>query len=232
MIEGPIESGGTLKGQSAKPRGNQKLLRLVVIGLICLLVGLGVRHFLLAFSDESSFDTSPLPRQPRNAPFITTGDAVVEKMVQLAGLTKDDLVYDLGCGDGRIVITAALESGCRGVGFDIDPLRVSEARENARLHGVEDRVTIEEQDVFKLDLGKADKVMMYLLPWMMNGLLPQLDQMKPGARIVSHEFWIEGVEPDGFVEMPIDEGGKMTGIYVYNTPLRKNPLMEKGKPPR
>ena len=156
----------------------------------------------------SGYDNSPLPNPRLNAPFITSPDRVVEAMTDLAALTKDDLVYDLGCGDGRIVITAVLRSGCRGIGFDIDPQRVEEARQNAVLNGVQDRVTITQQDVFQVDLSQADAVMMYLLPWMLNELLPQFEHMKPGARIVSHGFWIDGVEPDQYVEVPV-EGKKV-----------------------
>jgi len=209
----------------------RKLVAIVVV-VVCLLAGLAGRHFLYTAFDVSNLDPAPLARPKINAPFITTPDLVVEKMVELAELSEEDLVYDLGCGDGRIVITAALKSGCRGVGFDIDPERVAEARENARLHGVENRVTIEEQDIFKVDLGKADVAMMYLLPWMMNELLPQFERMKPGARIVTHDFWIDGVEPDKYVEASTGKKGDANGLYLYTMPLRKNPAMEKGKPPR
>ena len=168
----------------------KKLPVILVIGLVCLLAGLLARHILYTAADKSSFDPTPPPRPGLNAPFVKTPDPVVEKMVAMAQLTEDDLVYDLGCGDGRIVITAALNSGCRGVGFDIDPQRVAEARENVKRNGVEDRVTIEEKDVFKVDLSQADAALMFLLPWMMNELLPQFEQMKPGARIVAHDYWI------------------------------------------
>jgi SAM-dependent methyltransferase len=123
-----------------------------------------------------------------NAPFITTPDPMVEKMVEVAELTPDDLVYDLGCGDGRIVITAALRSGCRGVGFDIDPVRVAEARENVKQHGVEHLVEIREQDVFTVDMQEADVAMFYLLPWMIKKMIPQFQEMQPGSRLVSHDF--------------------------------------------
>jgi SAM-dependent methyltransferase len=218
--------------QPAPTGADKKLRAVVIVGIVCLLGGLAARHFLYTAADESNFDESPLPRQGLNAPYIKTPDPVVEKMVELAQLTENDLVYDLGCGDGRIVITAALRTGCRGVGFDINPERVAEARENAKRNGVEGRVTIEEQDVFKVDLSKADAAIMYLLPWMMNKLLPQFEQMKPGARIVAHDYWIDCVEPDKYVEVPTANRTDGHGIYLYTTPLKKNPAMEKGKPPR
>jgi predicted RNA methylase len=155
---------------------------------------------------------------------------VVEKMVELARLTPDDVAYDLGCGDGRIVITATLKTGCRGVGFDIDPQRVAEARENVKRHQVEERAQIVEQDLFTVDLSQADAAVMYLLPWMMNKLLPQFEQMKPGCRIVSHEFWVDVVVPDDVVELPAAKGqGQL--IYLYTTPLKQDPARKQGKPP-
>jgi predicted RNA methylase len=173
----------------------------------------------------------PGKRTLRNAPFITSPDRVVDEMVKLADLTEQDVVYDLGCGDGRIVVTAALQSGCRGVGYDIDPKLVAEATRNAEEHGVGDRVDIVEQDIFSVDLSQADVCMMYLLPWMMNKLVPQFEQMKPGSRIVVHEFWIEQVVPDRIVEIPVEEKN-LVCVYLYTTPLRHDPSMEIGKPPR
>jgi SAM-dependent methyltransferase len=130
----------------------------------------------------------PPDRIGSNAPFITTPDPVVEQMVELAELSPNDLAYDLGCGDGRIIITAALKTGCRGVGFDIDPVRVAEARENVKRHGVEHLVEIREQDVFTVDMSEANVALFYLLPWMTRKLVPQFQQMKPGSRLISHDF--------------------------------------------
>jgi len=154
----------------------------------------------------------------------------VQKMVELARVGPDDVVYDLGCGDGRIVIATALETGCRGYGFDIDAQRVAEARENLKRHDLQDRVQIVEQDLFTVDLSQADVAMMYLLPWMMNKLVPQFEQMKPGCRIVSHEFWIDGIEAADVVTVPTSDGRETT-IYLYRTPLIKDPALEPTKPP-
>lgn len=201
----------------------------VLVACICLAGGLLIRHLLFRTADRP-LDRSALPRQGLNAPFIISPDVVVEKMVEMGRPAPGDVVYDLGCGDGRIVITAALKTQCTGIGFDIEPKRVVEARENVRLHDVTDRVQILEQDIFTVDLSKADVAMMYLLPWMMNKLVPQFEQMKPGCRIVSHEFWIDGVMPDAIVEVPNAEG-QIEAIYLYTTPLKKDPTMEPGKPP-
>ncbi len=201
----------------------------VLVACVCLAGGLLIRHLLFRTAARP-LDLAALPRKGLNAPNIKSTDLVVEKMVEMGRPAEGELVYDLGCGDGRIVITAVLKTDCTGVGFDIDPQRIAEARENAKLQDVADRVQIVEQDIFTVDLSKADVAMMYLLPWMMNKLLPQFEQMKPGCRIVSHEFWIDGVVPDEIVEIT-DAEGQIEAIYLYTTPLKKDPTMEPGRPP-
>ena len=204
--------------------------RLIVICGACLVTGLTI-WFLLNRAAAIPNHVPPAERQGLNAPFVKTPDAVVDKMVELAGIEESDVVYDLGCGDGRLVITAAMKSGCRGVGFDIDPERVAEAKENARLHEVDDRVEILEQDVFTVDMSEADVALMYVLPWMMNKLLPQFQEMKDGCRIVAHDFWIDGVEPEAVIEFSSAHDTREAVVYLYRTPLILNPALEKGKPP-
>lgn len=220
--------------QPLTPSGRNRPLRRVFLVVALLLFGAGWLARIYLFDAYEFQRTLPAPeRKGLPAPFITSNQPIVEKMVELAELSEDDLVYDLGCGDGRIVITAAFVSGCRGVGFDIAPERVAESQENARHQKVDDRVTFKEQDVFTVDLSEADVAMAYLLPWMLDKLRPQFAKMKPGARIVLHDFWIEGVEPDQFVELKLpDDGGSIHGIYVYVLPLKLNPHLEKLKPPR
>ena len=152
--------------------------------------------------------------------YVPTPQAVVDKMLEMAGVKKDDVVYDLGCGDGRIVVTAAKKYGCKAVGFDIDPDRVKEARENVRKNGVGDLVTIKQEDIFKQDLSKASVVTLYLLPELNVRLIPQLAKMKPGSRIVSHDFPTKGVKPKQTFEMEADDGREHT-IYLWVTPLEK-----------
>src|SRR6187399_1520097 len=120
--------------------------------------------------------------------YVPTPEPVVDRMLELAAVDEDDIVYDLGCGDGRIVITAAQRYGVKAWGFDIDPVRVAEARANAKAAGVEDLVTIEQKDIFTLDLSPASVVTLYLLPELNVRLIPQLAQLEPGSRIVSHDF--------------------------------------------
>jgi SAM-dependent methyltransferase len=143
-------------------------------------------------------------------------------MLEMAEVKKNDLVYDLGCGDGRIVVTAAKKFGCRAVGYDISPKRVKESLENVRKNNVGDLVRIEQQDIFKLDLSKANVVTLYLLPSLNVKLIPQLEKLKPGSRIVSHDFDMKGVKPDKVVTIQDekDDYGDHT-IYLWTTPLNK-----------
>jgi SAM-dependent methyltransferase len=128
---------------------------------------------------------SPSARRP-DVPYEPTPPAVVEAMLDLAGVRADDVVYDLGCGDGRIVVAAA-RRGARAVGVDIDPERVREARESARAAQVADRVTVVEGDLFEADVSDASVVMLYLWPAVNLRLRPRLlAQLRPGARVVSH----------------------------------------------
>ena len=131
------------------------------------------------------------------APFITTPPEVVERMLALAGTGPADLVMDLGSGDGRIVIAAARRFGARGLGLDIEARLVALSRENARAAGVADRVAFEHRDVLQADLSGATVVTIYLLPSVIDRLQPKLlDELRPGARIVSHAFAMIGWKPD------------------------------------
>lgn len=155
--------------------------------------------------------------------FITTPQDVVEKMLELAEVKKSDVVYDLGCGDGRIVVTAAKKYGCRAVGYDIDPRRVRESLENVRANGVADLVRIEQRDIFTVDLSEADVVTLYLTAELNAKLLPQLEKLRPGSRIVSHTFGIDGVEPDTIAGVTSEEDNERHVVFVWVAPLRKTP---------
>lgn len=137
----------------------------------------------------------PPPTKRPDVVYVPTPQPVVNKMLELAEIKKGDVVYDLGCGDGRIVVTAAKKYGVKAVGFDIDPERVKEARENVRTNKVEHLVTIKQADIFTLDLSEATVVTLYLLPELNVKLMPQLAKMKPGSRIVSHDFDMRGAKP-------------------------------------
>ena len=154
--------------------------------------------------------------------FVPTPQEVVEKMLELAEVKKDDLVYDLGCGDGRIVVTAAKKYGCRGVGYDIDPDRVIESMENVKNNNVQKLVHIEQKDIFTLDLSEASVITLYLLSSLNVKLIPQLEKLKPGTRIVSHDFDMRGiVTPDRSITVTTDNN-ETHDIYLWIAPLKKN----------
>ena len=122
-------------------------------------------------------------------PYVPTPQEAVERMLELAQVKKGDVVYDLGSGDGRIVITAAKKYGVKAIGFEIDPERIKESRENIRKEGVGNLVEIREQDIRTVDLSPASVLTMYLLPEVNLMLRPNIwKQMKPGSRVVSHDF--------------------------------------------
>src|SRR5262249_19404693 len=151
--------------------------------------------------------------------FVPTPPEAVDKMLEVAKVTKDDVVYDLGCGDGRIVIAAAKKYKCKAFGFDIDPKRIKECEDNkAKLDkDVQKLVTFEKKDVFELDLSGATVVTLYLLPKLNVKLIPQLEKMKKGSRIVSHQFDMEGVTPDKTFEVETKSGTRT--IYLWTVPL-------------
>jgi len=153
------------------------------------------------------------PKDP-DVMFVPTPMPTVEKMLELAEIKPDDVVYDLGCGDGRIVVTAAKKYGVRAVGFDIDPQRIRESLENVRSNGMQKLVTIKEADIFTLDLSEATVITLYLLPELNARLIPQLEKLKPGSRIISYMFDMEGV----IKPMQTFRDGSTT-IYKWVTPL-------------
>lgn len=134
--------------------------------------------------------------------YVPTRQAVVDAMLDLAKVKKGDVVYDLGCGDGRIVVTAAKEYGATGVGIDIDPQRIKEANENAKKSGVTDKVKFVEANLFESDVSEASVVTLYLLNSLNMKLRPiLLEQLKPGTRIVSHAFNMGDWEPDQTIQV-------------------------------
>jgi SAM-dependent methyltransferase len=141
-------------------------------------------------NSESVYAQAPTPTPDIH--YIPTAPEIVDRMLELARIKKNDVLYDLGCGDGRIVIAAAKKYGIHAFGYDIDPVRILEARANAVRAGVEHLVTFEEKDIFTLDLSKASVVTLYLLPRLNVQLMGQLAKLKKGSRIISHDFDMRG----------------------------------------
>jgi ubiquinone/menaquinone biosynthesis C-methylase UbiE len=151
-----------------------------------------------------------------DVPFVPTPERVVSKMLEVAKVGPKDVVYDLGSGDGRIVITAAKKYGARGVGIDIDPDRVKEARANARKAGVEKRVEFRQGDLFEARIGDATVVTIYLLSGINLKLRPKLlAELKPGTRVVSHAFDMGDWKPEATAKV-----GTST-VYYWVVPARK-----------
>ncbi|MDQ3235123.1 MAG: class I SAM-dependent methyltransferase [Pseudobdellovibrionaceae bacterium] len=159
-------------------------------------------------------DTGLKPQErPGDVPFVPTPQAVVDAMLKMGEVDKNDVLYDLGSGDGRIPITAAQTYGTQGVGIDINPERIKEANENARRAGVTDKVRFVQQDLFKTDMSDATVVTLYLLSSVNRKLRPKLlKELKPGTKIVSHAFDMGEWKPDRVEKVD----GKT--IYLWTVP--------------
>ena len=159
--------------------------------------------------------------RPNRAPdvfYVPTPPAVVEAMLKMADVKSSDVVYDLGCGDGRIPIAAAQKYGAKGIGIDIDPVRIAEAKENAKAAGVTDKVTFLNQDLFTTDISQATVVTLYLLPSLNKKLMPKLKaELKPGTRIVSHAFSMGPTWPADKIDRFTTAGGDETTLYLWKT---------------
>jgi len=157
----------------------------------------------------------PAPRAP-DVVYVPTSQKIVDAMLKLARVTKSDTVYDLGCGDGRIVITAAKEYGANGVGIDINPELVKEADANAQSENVADKVKFVEGDLFDMNFSRATVVTLYLSPGVNLKLRPKLlKQLKPGTRIVSHDFDMGDWKPEQTIKV------EEATLYLWTVPSKK-----------
>ena len=151
---------------------------------------------------------------PEEIPFVPTPIEVIDKMLEMARVQKNDVVYDLGSGDGRVVIRAAKKYGARGVGIEMDQMLLDKARKAAHTQGVSHLVEFRAEDALKTDLSPATVVTLYMLPWFNKAMKPNfLKYLKPGSRIVAHDFGIEGWKPDKTERLPEPE--KKAGGYVH-----------------
>ncbi|MET0981291.1 MAG: class I SAM-dependent methyltransferase [Telluria sp.] len=174
------------------------------------LLGLGVTATGLALLPAPRLLAQPVASTPAlDVPYVPTPQDVVDRMLQLAKVNKNDILFDLGCGDGRIVVTAAKTHGARCTGIDIDPERIAEAKENAKKAGVADKVTFRVANLFETDLTSASVVTLYLLPSINTKLRPRLwQQLKVGSRVVSHAF-------DMGPEWPPEKTETVDGRTIY-----------------
>jgi len=176
---------------------NQNVL-FVTLSLLCLML----------------LSPAQIQQKKPEVPYVSTPDDVVTEMLKMANVNKEDVLYDLGCGDGRIVITAVKEMGCRGVGIDIDPIRIKESQENAIEAGVSDRVEFILSDLFEADISQANVVTLYLLSKVNLRLRPKLfRELSPGTRVVSHDFDMGKWNPD---ESKYMDGDRDDGPIAYD----------------
>ena len=156
---------------------------------------------------------------PEEIPFVPTPIEVIDRMLEFAKVKKGDVVYDLGSGDGRIVIRAAQKYGVRAIGIEMDSLLLAKARKDAKAAGVSHLVEFRAEDAMKADISKATVVTLYMLPWFNEAMKPSFKKfLKPGARIVAHDFGIEGWEPDKTEKLSEPEK-KTGGLVHYHTIL-------------
>lgn len=161
--------------------------------------------------------------EPR-VPYVPTPLDVVERMLEMAKVNSRDYLIDLGSGDGRLVVTAAKKFGTRGFGVDINPVRISEANDNARRNGVSDKVAFYQRDLFQTDLSQATVITMYLLPRVNMELRPKLLELKPGTRLVSHDFDMGDWKADQHVRMATGDkyggAGGDSDVYFWVVPAK------------
>ena len=180
--------------------------------LACLTLSILAATTALAQNDRPSLDV----------PYVPSTEQAVRAMLDLAGVTKNDIVYDLGCGDGRIVVTAAKLYGARGVGIDIDPERIAEARANAKKEGVENLVRFELKSLFDADFREATVVTLFLLSSVNEKLKPKLLELKPGTRIVSNTFEMGDWRPErqNTVQGADENAFLSKNVFLWKVPAR------------
>ena len=193
--------------------------------LVVWQVAAGIEFLSLAQTNQAAVEPKKAPAREPDVIYVPTPQKVIDRMLEMAEVKPGDVVYDLGCGDGRIVVTAAKKYGVKAVGIDINPQRVKESLENVKTNHVEQLVTIKEADIFTLDLREASVITLYLLPSLNVKLMPQLAKMKPGTRIVSHDFDMSGAKPVQVekVSEAVDnyhEDGEHT-LYKWIIPLER-----------
>lgn len=186
----------------------EKLFPTILAGLMVLAAG--------PVYTAAQFQEFNVARAP-DVIYVPTPTVVVEQMLRMAAIKPGEMVYDLGCGDGRIVIAAARDFAAHGIGVDIDPKRIAESKANAETAGVTDRVQFQQADLFTMNFSDADVVMLYLLPALNVRLRPRLlDELRPGTRIVSHAFMMGDWQPDERAQV----GNPEKSVYYWVIPAK------------
>ena len=186
---------------------------------LAVLAGLLIFAATPLTADESTEE--PVFIQTPDVVYVGTPYDIVSQMLKLAHVKKDDVVVDLGCGDARMLVLAAEKYGSKGIGYEIDPVMVRESRKNVEKNKVSDLVEIIQEDIFKVDISKADVLPVYLLPEMNLKLVPQFETLKPGSRLVFHNYDLEGYIPDKKIEVISNEDNSKHTLWLYTTPLKK-----------
>ena len=163
----------------------------------------------------------PIFMQTPDVVYVGTPYDIVSQMLHMADVKKDDIVVDLGCGDARMLVLAAQKYGSKGIGYEIDPVMVRESRKNAAKNNVSDLVKIIQADIFTVDISDADVLPIYLLPEMNLRLVPQFETLKPGSRLVFHNYDLEGYVYDKKIEVISNEDNSKHTLWLYTTPLKK-----------
>jgi precorrin-6B methylase 2 len=188
------------------------------VGIIAAVVLIAATFAGVLVYSQISRDSAPAGEVKKDVPYVPTQPETVKAMLEMANVGKDDIVYDLGCGDGRIVIAAVKDFGAKkAIGVDIDPQRIKEANENAKQAGVADKVKFIQGDLFKQNYSEATVVTLYLLPSVNLRLRPKLlDELKPGTRVVSHDFDMGEWKPEKTQSLEGDT------VYFWTIPQNKS----------
>jgi len=219
---------GTTKSSLARRRLSGRLRMTALVGVLFGAALAYVCHFPLpdffaeaepTYLERLFFKlTKTSPARGPDVIFVPTPQAAVNRMLELAELKPGDVLYDLGCGDGRFVVTAAKKYGVRAAGVDIDPMRIAQSQRNVKTNGVAHLVTILKADIFQLDFSDATVVTLYLLPELNVRLMPRLAQLKPGTRILSFDFDMRGAKPRAVEEIRPAETQRTHRIYQWKVP--------------
>ena len=181
------------------------------------------------YAPVPAFAQSVLPEEQEptrmrgpDAVYVGTPYDIISTMLQMAEVKQNDMVYDLGCGDARMLVLAALKYGARGIGYEIDPELVIRSRQNVSKNNVQDLVRIIQADIFTLDLSDVDVMPMYLHPDMIYRLIPQIEKMKPGSRLVLHEYGLPDIYiPDKKITVTSSEDNAERRLMLYTLPLKR-----------